>query len=56
MDIFEYIANPEGLKTMAQNAEHWTIEILEKGIQKSKVSMREKIAAQKRLTNSFPLL
>lgn len=33
-----------------------TIKILEKGIQKSKVSMREKIAAQKRLTNSFPLL
>lgn len=33
-----------------------TIKILEKGVQKSKVSMREKIAAQKRLTNSFPLL
>lgn len=33
-----------------------TIKILEKGIQKSRVSIREKIAAQKRLTNSFPSL
>ena len=33
-----------------------TIQLLEKGIQKSRVSMREKIAAQERLTNSFPSL
>ncbi|TET84654.1 MAG: DUF763 domain-containing protein [Candidatus Nealsonbacteria bacterium] len=33
-----------------------TIKILEKGIQKSRVSIREKIAAQKRLTSSFPSL
>ena len=30
-----------------------TIKILEKGIQKSKISIREKVEAQKRLTNNF---
>jgi len=32
------------------------LNVIEKGIQKSRVSIREKIAAQKRLTNSFPSL